>query len=59
MTKFVLDHEYAGDVASLGLSYESGDNDWEIIVSVDSNDRLFSMIKGASEYELSWLVLYT
>ena len=53
LTKFVLDHEYAGDVASLGLSYESGDNDYEIIVSVDSSDRLFDMIKGASEYELT------
>ena len=53
MAKFVLDHEYSGDVVSLGLSYESGDNDWEIIVSVDTNDRLFSMIKGASEYQLS------
>ena len=53
MTKFVLDHEYSTDVELLGLSYEPGDNPWEIIVSVYSSNRLFAMIEGASEYKLS------
>ena len=52
MPKFILDHEYAGDVASLGLEYQTGDNDYEIIVSVDRNDRLFDMINAIAEYEV-------
>jgi len=53
MTKFLLDHIYAGDVASLGLEYQSGDNDYEIIVSVDRSDHLYDMIAGAAEYEIT------
>ena len=52
MAKFLLDHEYAGDVASLGLEYQSADNDYEIIVNVDRNDRLYDMINAIAEYEI-------
>ena len=53
MTKFLLDHEYAGDCAALGLEYESADNDYEIIVTVDRDHRLFDMINSVAEYELT------
>ena len=52
MSFFVLDHVYSGDVASLGLEYQSGDNDYEIIVSVNRDDRLYEMINAVAEYEL-------
>ena len=32
MIKYTFDHEYAGDLASLGIEYQSSDNDSEIIV---------------------------
>ena len=45
---FELDHEYAGDLASLGVEYQSSDdNDYEIIVTVDKwqcDDQLFGYL---------------
>ena len=52
MPQFVLDHEYAGDCAALGVEYRTGDNDYEIIVTVDRNDRLIDMIHAVAEYEV-------
>ena len=33
---YELDHEFAGDLASLGIEYQSSDdNDFEIVVTID------------------------
>ena len=50
---FVLDHEYAGDCAALGVEYQAGDNDYEIIVSVDKlqhDCRLSEYMRAVSNY---------
>ena len=44
LTEFILDHEYAGDVASLGIDYRSADNDYEIIVTVNNDDPNYDKI---------------
>ena len=50
MTEFVLDHEYAGDCAALGVEYQAGDNDYEIIVTLPNDHHNYSMIAGCAEY---------
>ena len=48
MIRLTFDHEYAGDLASLGVEYQSSDdNDYEIIVTVDKwqcDDQLFGYL---------------
>ena len=50
MTEFVLDHEYAGDCAALGVEYQAGDNDYEIIVTLPNDHHNYQMIAGCAEY---------
>ena len=56
MIKYTFDHEYAGDLASLGIEYQSGDNDYEIVVTESSDHRLTDAFKALSEYyhDLDW-----
>ena len=50
MIKYTFDHEYAGDLASLGIEYQSGDNDYEIIVTEPRDHRLTAALEALSEY---------
>ena len=50
MIQYTFDHEYAGDLASLGIEYQSGDNDYEIIATVSSDHNLTEAFKSLSEY---------
>ncbi len=45
MIKYTFDHEYAGDLASLGIEYESGDDDHEIIVHAPWSHPLTNDLK--------------
>jgi hypothetical protein len=50
LTEFVLDHEYAGDCSALGIEYQAGDNDYEIIVTLPHDAHHYKMIAGVAEY---------
>ena len=51
MISYVFDHEYAGDVASLGLGFESADNDYEIVVSIEHDNPHYDKLAAiADEY---------
>jgi hypothetical protein len=46
---YELDHEFAGDLASLGIEYQSSDdNDYEIVVTIDKwnvGDDVFTFLE--------------
>ena len=46
---YELDHEFAGDLASLGIEYQSSDdNDFEIVVTIDKwnvDDDVFTFLE--------------
>ena len=46
---YELDHEFAGDLASLGIEYQSSnDNDYEIVVTIDKwnvDDDVFTFLE--------------
>tara|TARA_B100001939_G_scaffold215603_1_gene185403 strand:+ start:973 stop:1194 length:222 start_codon:yes stop_codon:yes gene_type:complete len=46
MISYVFDHEYAGDLASLGIEYQSSnDNDYEIVVTEFDDHKLTDYLK--------------
>lgn len=46
---YELDHEFAGDLAELGVSYEqSNENDYEIVVTINKwqvDDDMFTFLE--------------
>jgi len=50
MMTFILDHEYAGDVASLGIEFQSADNDYEIVVSIEHDHPYYNNIAAIADY---------
>jgi hypothetical protein len=50
MIQYTFDHEYAGDLASLGIEYQSGDNDYEIVVTEPDDHRLTPAFEALSCY---------
>ena len=48
MIRLTFDHEYAGDLASLGIEYQSRDNDHEIECMVAQDHELFDQLYDAS-----------
>lgn len=48
MIRLTFDHEYAGDLASLGIEYYSKDNDYEIECMISQDHELFEQLKDAS-----------
>ena len=50
MVSFIFDHEYAGDLASLGIEYQSHpDNDYEVIVETNSDDPMINYLKDNAD----------
>ena len=45
MIRYTFSHEYAGDLASLGIEYEVGDDDQEIIVNAPWSHPLTNDLK--------------
>ena len=51
MISYVFDHEYAGDLASLGIEYYSKDNDHEIECMVSQDHKHFDqLIEASNDY---------